>query len=113
MIEPCRSEIWSVDLNPTKGHEQSGQRPALVVSVDEFNTGPAGMVVVVPLTTRERRIPLNVEIQPPEGGLKKASYAMCENIRSVAKERLSNRWGAVSRPTMREIETRLRLLLDL
>ena len=51
---PSRGEIWMVDLNPTRGHEQAGVRPALVVSVDTFNHGPAGLAVVLPVTSRLR-----------------------------------------------------------
>jgi hypothetical protein len=41
MLLPCRGEIWRVNLNPSRGHEQAGIRPALIVSVDMFNHGPA------------------------------------------------------------------------
>jgi mRNA interferase MazF len=41
---PNRGEVWLVDLNPIRGREQAGRRPALVVSVDEFNNGPADLV---------------------------------------------------------------------
>lgn len=113
MADPCRGEIWTVNLNPTRGHEQSGQRPALVVSADQLNTSQADLVVVVPLTTKKRGIPLHVEIKPPDGGVKQPSFAMCENIRSVAKERLAERWGAVDHTTMKQVEKRLYMLLDL
>ena len=56
--DPSRGAVWLVDLNPTKGHEQAGIRPGLVVSNDIFNHGPAGLVVLLPLTTRDRQIPL-------------------------------------------------------
>ena len=42
--KPSRGEIWFLNLDPAQGHEQSGSRPALVVSVDPFNHGPADMV---------------------------------------------------------------------
>ena len=48
---PSRGEIWMVDLNSARGHEQAGVRPALVVSVDTFNHGPAGLAVVLPVTS--------------------------------------------------------------
>ena len=44
-IEPARGDVWLIDLNPTRGREQAGRRPALIVSVDEFNSGYAGLVV--------------------------------------------------------------------
>ena len=108
-----RGEIWSADLNPVRGHEQAGVRPALVVSVDLFNQGPAGLVVILPLTTRVKGIPFHIEIVPPEAGVNMRSFIKCEDVRSVSKERLSQRWGMVSHETMAAVEDRLRILLDL
>lgn len=71
---PVRGEIWFVDLNPARGHEQVGKRPALIVSVDLFNSGPAGLIVVLPITIKEKGIPFHVEIYPQEGGLKEKSF---------------------------------------
>jgi mRNA interferase MazF len=102
-----------LNLDPTRGHEQAGARPALVVSVDEFNQGPAELVVVLPLTTKDRKIPFHVRIEPPEAGLKATSFIKCEDIRSVSKDRLTRRFGAVSPRTIAEVEFRLRVLLKL
>lgn len=113
MAEPLRGEVWNVDLDPTRGREQQGSRPALVVSHNTFNRGSAELVIVVPLTGTHRGIPLHVTIEPPEGGVKKTSYAKCEDVRSVSKERLSKRWGAVTPPTLAAVSDRLRILLDL
>lgn len=113
MQAPSRGELWMVDLNPVRGHEQSGNRPGLVLSVDLFNHGPAGLVVVLPLTTRAKDIPFHVELNPPEGGVKTRSFIKCEDIRSVATERLSRRLGSTSPATMRLVEDRVRILLDL
>ncbi len=49
MTEPLRGEIWLADLNPTRGHEQSGRRPVIVLSEDLFNNGPADLVIVLPI----------------------------------------------------------------
>lgn len=113
MLQPSRGEIWLVDLNPVRGHEQAGKRPGLIISVDLFNHGPAGLVVLVPLTTKAKGIPFHVDIHPPEGGLEKTSFIKCEDVRSVSKERFSRRLGAVSSETLAEVEDRLRILLDL
>lgn len=110
---PSRGDLWLVNLNPSRGHEQAKVRPALVVSVDLFNQGPAELVVVVPLTTTARGIPLHVEVAPPEVGLRQRSYVKCEDIRSISRDRLLERWGAVSPHAMAEVEERLKILLDL
>lgn len=105
-----QGEIWLVDLNPVQGHEQAGRRPALVVSVDKFNHGPAGLAIVVPITGTDRGQPLHVPIEPPEGGLRKRSFAKPEDVRSVSSRRLSERWGSVSPRTLKAVVERLRLL---
>ena len=113
MADPLRGEIWTLDLNSTRGREQRGRRPALVISTNQFNKGPAELVVVLPITGTHKGIPLHVRIDAPEGGVKKTSYVKCEDIRSVSKERFGKRWGIASQNSMREVEDRLRILLDL
>jgi mRNA interferase MazF len=113
MFQPARGEIWSVDLSPTLGREQGGRRPALVISVDPFNAGPADLVVVLPITSKAKGIPFHVAVHPPEGGLAEISHIKCEDIRSIAKERLRERWGTTSAETLRQVEDRLGILLDL
>ncbi len=113
MPNPRRGEIWLANLNPTLGREQRGRRPVLVVSVDLFNSGPADLIVVLPLTSTLRDIPLHVRIDEGDGGTTSKSVVMCEAVRSVSKERLISKWGMLSRAAMAEVEDRLRVLLDL
>ena len=111
--EPARGDIWIADLSPTRGHEQSGHRPVLVVSNDIYNQGPARLVVVLPLTSRRRGIPLHLDVEPPEGGLTVPSAILCDAIRSIAQQRLLLRLGHVEDRTIGEVEERLRGLLVL
>lgn len=113
MAKSRRGEVWLIDLNPARGHEQTGKRPALVISVDPFNFGSAGLVVVLPITTKDKKIPLHVKISPPEGGVKETSFIKCEDIRSVSTERLLARLGEVSKDTIAIVEDRARILLGL
>ena len=108
-----RGEIWLADLNPVRSHEQAGRRPVLVVSVDPFNQSRADLVVVIPVTSTLRDIPFHVVIQPPEGGLTNPSSILCEAVRSISKDRLVSRRGAVSPATLTEVEDRLRMLMGL
>jgi mRNA interferase MazF len=111
---PNRGEIWLADLNPTRGHEQAGARPALIISTNTFNHGPAGLVLVLPLTRTDRRIPIHVPIEPPEGGVSARSYILCDAVRSIAKDRLEPRpWGSVSEATLQKVEDHLRILMEL
>lgn len=108
-----RGEVWLLDLSPARGHDKGGVRPALVVSTDPFNHGPAGLIVILPLTTRQRNIPLHILLEPPEGGVQQPSFAKPEDIRSVSISRLLRRWGTVSPATMAAVEDRLRIVLEL
>src|SRR5207302_5847205 len=74
MPNPSRGEIWRVDFEPVRGHEQGRVRPALIVSSDIYNHGPAGLVTVVPMTTKGRPIRSFLRVDPPEGGLQKTRF---------------------------------------
>lgn len=113
MSEASRGDVWSVNLDPTTGREQAGTRPALVFSVDKFNHGPAGLLIVLPITSRNKGQPFHVEVTPPEGGLKLPSFIKCDDIRSLSKQRLKRFHGTVSVQTMAEVEKRMRILLNL
>ena len=113
MTTPLRGEVWLVDLDPTRGREQAGKRPVLVVSANGFNKSPADLVVVLPMTSKDNAIPWHVPLQPPEGGTKTRSFIMCEAVRSISHDRLVQRWGAVTPATLDEVEDRLRILFDL
>ncbi len=112
--QPSRGEIWFIDLSdPPKGHEQAGNRPALIVSVDKFNHGPADLVVAIPISKVAKGIPTHVEVRPPEGGLTVRSFIKCEAIRSLSRVRLVRLMGRVSDRTMEAVEDRIKILLDL
>lgn len=113
MLKPLRGDIWSIDLNPTRGHEQAGKRPGLVLSENTFNLGQAGLVVVLPITSRHKGIPLHVEVLPKESGLRVRSFIKCEDIRSVSKLRFLSRLGAVDESILRRVEENVKILLGL
>jgi mRNA interferase MazF len=110
---PGRGEVWFADLDPTRGHEQRGTRPVLVLSVDSFNGGPAGIVTVLPVTSTVRPIPSHIPVQQPEGGLDVRSAILADQVRTIARERLVRRSGAVSRVTLSRVEEVVRILLGL
>ncbi len=112
-MKPKRGEIWLVNLNPVRGHEQARIRPGLILSEDIFNSGPAGLVVVLPIVTKNKNIPLHVVISPSEGGVKETSFIKCEDIRSISIERLVSKLGAVSPNIFAAAEDRVRILLGL
>ena len=113
MKVPARGKIWSIDLNPVRGHEQAGQRLCLVISDDIYNSGPAEKHIVVPVTSKNKRIPYHIELSPPEGGLRMRSFLMCDDVRSVSRERFEERFGAASNRTMQAVIDSLRTLLGI
>jgi len=95
MARILRGELRWADLNPTRGHEQSGLRPVLVLSQDVFNER-SGTVIAVALTSQEPRagFPLTFELRSP--ALPTRSWVKISQIRTLAVERLGRRMGRVS-----------------
>ncbi len=89
-----RGEIVWADLAPTKGHEQAGQRPVLILSHDIFNER-SGTVIAMALTSQEPRagFPLTHELERPR--LPKRSWVKISQIRTLSTERLGARIGRV------------------
>ncbi|MBV8562031.1 MAG: type II toxin-antitoxin system PemK/MazF family toxin [Actinobacteria bacterium] len=102
--------VW-LDPDPTRGSEQAKPRPFVIVSVDHLNSAPLGLSLAVPLTRTDFGNALHLEIAPPDGGVRERSYAMPEQLRSIAHERVSRRLGRLKRPTLVELLRRCRLLL--
>ncbi len=114
MVDIYRQEIWLVNLNPPgKGREIHKRRPALVVSVDDFNNCPAELVMILPITGTERRVPAHIRVKAGEGGLTKTSFIKCDQIRTISKERLEKKLGRISDGIMSRVEEALRILLSL
>lgn len=111
MSEARQGEVWFCDLEPTRGREQAGRRPVIVVSVDQLGTGPSDLAIVVPLTTQGGENPMHVAIEPPEGGLRERSLALPEMVRSLDRSRLIERWGRVEEGTLDALAHRVRVLV--
>jgi mRNA interferase MazF len=108
---PNQGEVWWIDLEPVRGHEQGKKRPCLVVSDNAFNAIPHGLVWVVPVSSSPRRHSLTVEVTPPEGGMKVTSAVLCHQLRTVSVERMDKRAGTVSPVTMQEVMRRVVMIL--
>jgi mRNA interferase MazF len=112
-------ERWSIywaDLNPTKGSEQSGRRPVLVISADEVNV--LNQVSVIPLTSLknpQRRIRMNEALLlTAETKLDRDAIALIHQIRTLDKIRLESVAGIVaSAATQERIIAALKIQLGL
>lgn len=98
-----QGEIWLADLNPTKGSEQSGKRPIVIVSGDTLND-VLPIVIVVPITSKVKSYPTCVLLLASKmNGLKKDSEAIPFQVRAIAKKRLTKRIGTTTEAELREI----------
>jgi mRNA interferase MazF len=109
---PLRGDVWMTDFGVTRGREQAGRRPALVISADDYNRSPSGLVVVMPITSRPPKVPWHVAIDAGEAGLTMSGSILCDHLRSVSADRLVNSLGAVRYPTLEEVERLMRFLLE-
>lgn len=98
-----QGEVWFADLNPTKGSEQSGKRPVVIVSGNTLNDA-LPIVIVVPITSKIKSYPTCVLLLASRAnGLEKDSEAVPFQIRAVAKKRLTKRAGVTTEAELREI----------
>lgn len=112
---PARGELYWADWTLGRGSEQTGTRPALVVQADAGNRSPKYTnTVVVALTSRFHDVPTHVKVDPTEGnGLPKLSYAMCEQLFTVSKDRLRDRLGQLDADSMAQVDRALKRVLAL
>lgn len=103
--------VW-VDLEPTRGREQGGVRPGVIVSSAAALEAIDSLAIVIPLTTRDRGWPNHVSVAGLTG-LSTATWAMTEQPRCVARERMLRWTGAVDDATFDTIRMYLRDALDL
>ena len=76
---PDRGQLIWLTFNPQAGHEQSGRRPALVLSPATYN-GKAGLVLVCPVTSQQKGYPFEVLIP---SGLPLAGVVLADQLRSL------------------------------
>ena len=95
MARILRGEVRWADLDPTRGHEQSGQRPVLILSADVFNER-SGTVIAVALTSQPQRagFPLTLELAPSR--LPKPSWIKISQIRTLSVKRIGRKLGTAS-----------------
>jgi mRNA interferase MazF len=109
--------VFWAELVPRSGAEQQGRRPVIVVSNDGFNMTPTWQsVIVVPVSTSERqarRGPTAVPLPSGAGGLARASVALCHQVTTLDRAKLTERVGALSPAALATIDGGLKAALDL
>lgn len=109
MSNPQRGEIYWVKLDPTVGSEISKTRPALIISNDVGNQY-AEWVIVAPISSgnTDKIYPFEVLLPAGEAGLDKASKVLLDQIRTIDKQRLSNKIGVLTSERMDEVNRAIR-----
>ena len=102
MARILRGDIFWADLNPTRGHEQSGMRPVLILSQNIFNQ-KSGTVIAIALTSQPQRasFPLSLELTSPK--LPKQTWAKISQIRTLSVQRIKKKLGHVSEQELDQI----------
>lgn len=101
-MKPNKWSIWRANLDPVIGSEQGKSRPVIIVSEDDINT-LLNIVNIIPITSRKsgRIIYPNEVLLPAEkNGLEKESIALCHQIRTIDKNRLSKKYGQITSKTL-------------
>lgn len=106
-------ELWIVDFGDPYPGEPAAYRPALVIGPPGTFGAGFPFVIVTPLTTSLRGLSIHVEVgATPETGLDETSYIQCELIRSINRNRLQHRLGAVDPEVSNRVTAILKTLLN-
>src|SRR5262245_65198667 len=94
MARILRGDVVWADLNPTRGHEQGGLRPVVVVSEDVFNAR-SGTVIAMAITSQPQRagFPLTLELTSVK--LPKRSWVKISQIRTLSTQRIGKKIGQI------------------
>ena len=103
-----RGEIYWADLKPRSGSEQSGRRPVVILSHDAFNMAEGWRsIIVVPLSTSTKQMKRGPTVVPlPAGiaGLEKDSIALCHQITTLDRGKLTAKIGALPDEILSRLE---------
>jgi mRNA interferase MazF len=89
-----RGEVRWADLNPVRGHEQSGHRPVLILSHDIFNAR-SGTVIAIALTSQPQKAGFPLTLELKVGALRKPTWAKISQIRTLSVERIGKRLARI------------------
>lgn len=106
-------DLWVVDFGDPYPGEPASHRPALILGPPSGFGPDFPFAIVAPMTTTRRGLSIHVEVEPtPSNGLDDTSYIQCEFMRSVNRNRLVHRLGAVDLATSTHVDGIIRTLLS-
>lgn len=110
-----QSEIWLINLDPTKGAEIKKIRPAIIVNNNSLGKLP--LKIIIPITdwkTNYEIAPWMIKIEPDlNNGLTKTSTADCFQIRSLSQERMLKKIGVINDSILLEIKEAIKKVIDI
>ena len=108
-----RGDVLLIDFDPVRGSEQGKVRPAVVTQNDVANQYSPVLIVAAVTSSPRAPHPTDVEVLAPEGGLRRDSRILLNQIRTVDRVRVMDRWGHLSDGTMSKVNEALRISLGL
>ncbi len=112
-----RGDVYVADLIPRSGSEQKGKRPVVLVSHDGFNQTPGWRsIIIVPISTSKKqamRGPTIVNLPKGTGGLKKSSVALCHQVTTLDKRKLTQHLGELPVEYLKQIENGIKIAIDI
>jgi mRNA interferase MazF len=103
---PRRGEIYETNFHPSRGSEQAGIRPALIVQNDIGNSA-SSTTIVAAITSKAPKKLYPFEVALPDDALPKPSWVKCDQLLTVDKDRLGRLMGVLSSDLMREVDDAL------
>ena len=103
-----RGEIYYADLSPVVGSEQGGLRPVLIVQNDVGNRH-SPTVIAAAITSQQDKagLPTHIKLDSRKCGLAKDSVVLLEQIRTLDKQRLREKMGALDNTSMNAVNSAL------
>ncbi|HBB97629.1 MAG TPA: type II toxin-antitoxin system PemK/MazF family toxin [Pyrinomonadaceae bacterium] len=95
MARILRGDIIWANLDPTRGHEQAGSRPVLILSQNIFNDR-SGTVIAMALTSQRPSAGFPLTLELGDRRLPKKSWVKISQIRTLSVERLGKKLGKAS-----------------
>jgi mRNA interferase MazF len=95
MAAILRGEVRWADWDPSRGREQAGLRPVLILSQDVFNDR-SGTVIAMAITGRPQRAGFPLTLELAGAGLPKKSWLKISQVRTLSVERIGRRLARVS-----------------
>ena len=102
MARILRGDIVWADLNPVKGHEQAGLRPALILSPEIFNDR-SGTVIAMALTSQPQKAGFPLTLELKTGNLPRRSWAKISQVRTLSTERIGKLAGRLSHEEIAQV----------